>query len=750
MSNQRPPVLALFAALVCSAPPAAAQSKDLLEAVRVHRPTARATAEAEYSACAPKEAKKPPAKPCPEAARLSLLLGFLELSDGDAKAAVDQLKSRPAPRGLEAVHAWYRGEAQAWAGQKEAALKSFARASKGAPAWLKKRLDARQAELWVAVRKPDQALPFFEGLEVDGSPELLYARGTARYDSGDKEAGLSDLRALVVRFPAHPDAQQAAARLERVGKSPTFTFEERLQRSQSFSAAGDPKSALAELEAVQLPDPKKAPRSKAQLALSKASVLFALGKDEDGFLELDDAMGGPSIVAADAMMLRARKLMKSGENRLGRELLLSLDEKYPKEAPAEEAGYLAAWLAMQAGDFERAVADFERFEARHPDSRKRDEARWFKSFSLIRAGQLEKARVSLASLLEGFPKSQLVPQARYWQTRAAQLMLEVPDAGTGPVALAGDAGAAPKAPVLPTRESLIAEYRTLIATSPGSFYALLAQERLRELGEEPPPTFGEAPKTLKVAPPPELKLAQELAKTGLFRDAGEEVQAVLQTVGSAEAALRMGHAMQALGEYGAAHALAARWLWGAVYTLRTPEAIALMYPRAYQETVEKQSKDHGLDPFMAWAIMRRESAFRPEVSSVADARGLMQLIPPTARAIAKELNLDPPEPDELYSPEENVTLGTWYLSALLERFQGHPSLCAAAYNAGAKPVVHWAEERASLPLDMWVEEIPYKETRGYVKQVTADYYIYQALSGPKAERRLSMQVPSPRATGVSF
>ncbi len=253
-----------------------------------------------------------------------------------------------------------------------------------------------------------------------------------------------------------------------------------------------------------------------------------------------------------------------------------------------------------------------------------------------------------------------------------------------------------------------------------------------------------------MAPPPELKLAQELARTGLFHDAGDEVQAVLAQVGSAEAALRFGHALQALGEYGPAHTLAARWLWGAVYTQKSPEAIALMYPRAFQETVEKQSKDHGLDPYMAWAIMRRESAFRPEVSSVADARGLMQLIPPTARAIARELKVEPPEPDELYSPEENVTLGTWYLAALLERFQGHVSLCAAAYNAGAKPVVRWAEERKDLPLDMWVEEIPYKETRGYVKQVTADYYIYQALYAPKANRPFSMQVPSPRAVGVTF
>ena len=162
-------------------------------------------------------------------------------------------------------------------------------------------------------------------------------------------------------------------------------------------------------------------------------------------------------------------------------------------------------------------------------------------------------------------------------------------------------------------------------------------------------------------------------------------------------------------------------------------------------------EENGLDPFLAWAIMRRESAFKPEVTSSADARGLLQLIPPTARSIAQVLKVPPIEPDELYSPEANIGLGTWYLAALMGRF-GHPSLCAAAYNAGATPVAKWATQRAQLPLDMWVEEIPYKETRGYVKQVTADYFIYQALYGPKSApvQHLTMSVPVPKTEGVSF
>src|SRR5207253_8066940 len=120
------------------------------------------------------------------------------------------------------------------------------------------------------------------------------------------------------------------------------------------------------------------------------------------------------------------------------------------------------------------------------------------------------------------------------------------------------------------------------------------------------------------------------------------------------------------------------------------------------------------------------SAFRPEVTSIADARGLMQLIPPTADSIAKTRNIVAPHPAELYAPEQSISMGTWLLSALLERFQ-HPSLMAAAYNAGAKPVVEWASTRNDLPLDEFVEAIPWKETRGYAKNVTANYFVYRTL-----------------------
>jgi soluble lytic murein transglycosylase len=157
-----------------------------------------------------------------------------------------------------------------------------------------------------------------------------------------------------------------------------------------------------------------------------------------------------------------------------------------------------------------------------------------------------------------------------------------------------------------------------------------------------------------------------------------------------------------------------------------------------------------VDPFLIWAVMRRESGFHPQAHSAADARGLMQIVPSTATAIAQELALEPLDPDQLFDPPINLKLGTWYLTQLLKRF-GHPALGAAAYNAGPAAVLRWLERRPNLPLDLFVELIPFKETRGYLRQVVADYFIYHQLydRGGTAPH-LSLQLPRPSPTGISF
>lgn len=699
---------------------ASAQSASVLEAVRRQRPDALSLARAELAACtsAPSRGK------CHKA-RLSLLVGYLQLTEGDAQAAAAQLASHEPPKGLASIHAYYLGQAQFYAHHPDEAAKSFKRALTDVPAWLEPRLRARLGEALLASGQLVEAAPLLEKAAPElGAPELYWQRAVARRSVGNVDGERADLKTLALRFPSHPYAAKALERLqaERT-KRPLFTFEERLARARSLLESGLAREALDELDATLKQKLARGMSARAKLALVRAVAHFATGEAKEGERELDVALKGQPSIASEALMLRARRALRTDNGR-ARALMAEVARRFPKEPPADDAAYLAGWLALQSGKYAEAVKTFEGLEERHPRSRKRDEALWFRALALIRLERPADARGVLEELMTRFPRSSLVPQAKYWAARCQQLSSKE------------------------GREAAAAEYEAVIQQFPGSFYALLASERLNELDRAPPPAFPEKPRRVETKPPRELDLALELAAAGLFQDAAEEIEHVLDSLRGSERALAMGHALQGMGEYGHAHALAVRFLWGAAYTARNPEALALMYPKAFAAAVEREARAHALEPFLVWAIMRRESAFRPDVTSAADARGLMQIIPPTAAEIARSLKLEAPDPDALFTPELNIRFGTWYLAALQQRF-GHPALCAAAYNAGPAAVLGWLEEKGELPLDLWIEEIPYKETRGYVKQVVADYFTYRSLYGSEP-LQLSLTLPSPRAQGVSF
>ena len=137
-----------------------------------------------------------------------------------------------------------------------------------------------------------------------------------------------------------------------------------------------------------------------------------------------------------------------------------------------------------------------------------------------------------------------------------------------------------------------------------------------------------------------------------------------------------------------------------------------------------------LDVSWLFAIARQESAFAVNARSGAGARGLMQLMPATARQTAKKIGLKPAK-NSLYDPEYNITLGSNYLSMMYKRFGSNRALATAAYNAGPRRVKGWIKSSPALPIDVWIETIPYDETRGYVKNVLAFDVIYQHRLGEK-------------------
>jgi len=150
------------------------------------------------------------------------------------------------------------------------------------------------------------------------------------------------------------------------------------------------------------------------------------------------------------------------------------------------------------------------------------------------------------------------------------------------------------------------------------------------------------------------------------------------------------------------------------------------YPPAYWGIVEQVAAREDIHPLLALAIMREESKFDPEVESAAGAKGLMQLMPPTARQMAQRQSA-PFDERQLLRPEGNIPLGVAYLGRVLKRFNGDLIYAAAAYNAGPGSVTRWIKAFGHLPHDEWVESIPYAETQRYVKKVLGTFLIYVSL-----------------------
>lgn len=154
------------------------------------------------------------------------------------------------------------------------------------------------------------------------------------------------------------------------------------------------------------------------------------------------------------------------------------------------------------------------------------------------------------------------------------------------------------------------------------------------------------------------------------------------------------------------------------------DEVGLRFPIAYADVFQKASRSTAIPKPFLLAVARQESAFDPRARSRANALGLMQLLHPTATLAARRGGLAPPSPTDLYDPEVNVTLGGQHLARLLDRYQQRRPVAAAAYNAGEGRVDRWLRDAGGRATDVWIETIPFRETRDYVKNVLAFTQVY--------------------------
>jgi soluble lytic murein transglycosylase len=320
--------------------------------------------------------------------------------------------------------------------------------------------------------------------------------------------------------------------------------------------------------------------------------------------------------------------------------------------------------------------------------------------SALWAGDFAKALEWIADMPAGMSSQ---PRWRYWHARSV-------------AATSGPAAAGP----------LFAEIAGL-----RDYYGYLAADRLNQnynLNIHPSPDDAAIQATL--AAEPGLVRAHALFDCDMADDAAAEWAGVL---GAAKPALKVQ----------AAH-LASRWGWYAQTIATLAQAgewddVPLRYPRPYASIVATAGKETEVSGDWILAIMRQESLFRKDAVSRADARGLMQMQPATATAVAHRWHLPPPSRDGLFDPAVAIKLGAVYVRELLDRYKGRLDQTLAAYNAGPQSVARWMPSNA-IDADVWIENIPYPETRGYVQHILEHIVAFAAMRNA-VPTRLSVQLP---------
>ncbi|MEE8394482.1 MAG: lytic transglycosylase domain-containing protein [bacterium] len=278
--------------------------------------------------------------------------------------------------------------------------------------------------------------------------------------------------------------------------------------------------------------------------------------------------------------------------------------------------------------------------------------------------------------------------------------------------------------------------RALTRLWPTSYYGLLA--RLPGGDGPEPPRYPANPRPVKASRPPQglraiykeppLRRALFLLVVGEEELAAGELDRMMGKPMAEGVLEELGRVFAFFGRFRLQFRLTANYYYHVLK--RQPVADTPLwryaFPRAYWDVVDHQTRRHQVSPFFVLAIMREESHYDAKAGSRAGARGLMQLMPATARQVARRNGI-PFREEGLEEPEVNITLGTLYLKKVLKRFDWSPVHAAAAYNAGPNAVRRWKKQLGHLPLDEFVENIPYDETRAYVKRVIASYLIYRKL-----------------------
>lgn len=543
------------------------------------------------------------------------------------------------------------------------------------------------------------------------------------------EAGAA-YRAIWVGYAASPEAAAVKVGLERLIRDKTLaplTFDEQRLRADALGRAGRHQEALDLWRALK---PRAAnPNAARFIERQEGVTLYRLRQWDEAWTIFRRLAASESGERREEVLGWAGRAAFRREDAAGlRRAESALATAFPQSPQRLELMVLRAAWHRGRNEFEAALAVYRALfdvAVALRRSEKAVEAQWAIGWLEYRRGRLDAARGAfergLATAGPGDPSS---PQLLYWigrldalqgeedraRRRASELAARYPYTYYGYLArrtLPAVDHPVQADPIAPTSDAVGVD-----AASPAWREFSPRAAELWTLG------FREASRD-------ELLAAARRAAVGPGR-ALEVIDALVQ-VGADDEALRVvrRHFAPAL-ERGDAALPAAVW--------------RRAYPTHLLDPIRSRGGNR-VNPFLVAGLIREESVYDPLAVSPVGALGLMQIMPDTGRRLARAAGLTDFTVDQLLTSEINITLGIRYLAGLLERFAGNEAYAVAAYNAGPEAVIRWIESGRPRAIEEFIEEIPFVETRGYVKRVLRSKWRYESLYGPPAPERLAEARP---------
>jgi soluble lytic murein transglycosylase len=576
----------------------------------------------------------------------------------------------------------------------------------------------------------------YDALERRSDATRVYETLAARPDPAP--AGALVLRALMLRTgPGSPTATGYQRRLYRhypdspeeraAGPLAAPTADDVAARADTLMERGD----LADVKNLLDPRIAKAPADACVLRYAWGRTAFKKDAHDDALAVLEPlgaaCKGTDEDRGAKALFLAARIHSKAKRWTEAERAYRAIAEHYPTHSMADDGLVGAGIVLQEMGQLAAARATWATALERYPDGDQAAESIWRLAWGAWTAGDAREA-VRWADLgrdaltVERGANEVLAcaywgARWRAWPSRSESRLRSTDATAVGSAAV---------------------QLESLARTAPWHWYGMLAAQRLAELAPERAAALQRPTGTTETRLPVReswlasapVARALRLAQLGLIGDAAAELDSVpVEGVLAGEYALARQleeRAGRFLVAHGKLRAYLAEHPPGAIGPNPWP-VLRMAYPQKWWPEVDA-AHDYAWDARLFHALVREESSFNPDIESAVGAKGLSQLMPATASRMAREGKI-PYAPSRIKQPATNLRIGAYLLDTLIARYDGNTALALAGYNAGPGHVDRWLAAAPDAPLDEYVENIGFKETRHYVKRVSSTWQTHRLLYG---------------------